>query len=153
MALSRRAPNTSRPEYRTRRCGAFSNKILELVMQGLAGRAVGRERALGVARALAAEQDGRAARAVFGVKDFCLFDQTEKRLDRGSRRELGSKGLLDAVDLRRIEQRVAKAVDPGFQPPRLAAPVGHPPQLLPIARQQVEPAVEACFQVFNVGRG
>src|SRR6185295_3631044 len=109
---------------------------LELVVHGLAGRAVWREAALGIARALATQQDGRAARAVLGVDDLRRLQQLEQRFDGGGRGELRGECLLDAVDLRRVEQRVAEAVDPGLEAMRLAAAVRHPPELLAVACQQ-----------------
>jgi hypothetical protein len=45
-----------------------------------------------------------------------------------------------------------EAVDAGLEPPRFAAAVGHPPELVAVARQQVEAAVEAGLHVLDVIR-
>src|SRR5688500_2209265 len=116
MASWNRAANISKLGYGIKRC-ALSSKAktgtdhvylpsseektwsvpvfrLELVVHGFARRAIGREAALGVARALAAEQDGRAARAVLGMDDLRRLQQAEQGLDRRGRGELGREGFF-----------------------------------------------------------
>src|SRR5687767_1303141 len=140
MGLWKRAASTSKPGSDIKRCDAlcktgtdhvfsrspretwsvpaFLFSALELVVHRFARRAVGSEAALGVARALAGEQHGGAARAVLGMDDLRRLQQAEKGLDRRGRGELGGEGLLDAIDLGRIEQAVAEAIDARIQPTR-----------------------------------
>src|SRR5688500_1724209 len=151
MGLWKRAASTSKPGSDIKRCDAlcktgtdhvfsrglretwsvpaFLFSALELVVHRFARRAVGSEAALGVARALAGEQHGGAARAVLGMDDLRRLQQAEKGLDRRGREELGGEGFLDAIDLGRVQQRIAQAVDAGAESPWRAIAVGGPPEL------------------------
>src|SRR5687768_8754653 len=87
------------------------------------------------------------------MDDLRGLQQAEQRLDRRGRGQLGRKGFLDTVDLGRIEQGIAQAIDARIETARSSVAVGGPPQLSAIRCQQVEAAVEAGFEALDVLAG